>query len=531
MEKSIVWTPIQVRMKSTHRLGQTGRWLVVYCSWAAAMAALSGRAAHADTGAPAPSTAIPDAACTAPHIPDRDRDHKFHRACEHYRHLHWFHRLRFGNAQLGVRTLIDSKSNALLEVTTGTFDDGSVPPGALQEVGVTITHPDRKHHDVLVFRPKTMSGYFSTPLGVLAHGEALGVGALITGIDRGIDVAAVDDTVEYRPDLAAAQIMVPATVSPGLPFSIAATVRETMGDLGATADCILSADGAVVDKATNIWVDAGGTVTCHFTATLASVGQHALHVAVANVRPGDYDMSNNGADATVNAAAQFTFSASAVDATYNGTDVTQVLDATGNSLYNENDTFSGSSQSASVNGTWGVAMTFPLASVSASATSNGATWSLMGLTNLATSSTDPTLGTCGAGSDSTGFNWVTVCSTTANGGSTNVNLSEFAGDVTYHSNGVCQQTTAFMDCSGGFTWNNANTSVYATRHPLLGSLSFNLNLADATGKTLQAFPVVPLAPYTSEYDVAENCTPQPDGTQNCFMHQYLETGVKGSVNQ
>ena len=67
-----------------------------------------------------------------------------------------------------------------------------------------------------------------------------------------------------------------------------------MGDLGATADCILSADGTVVDRVSDMWVDAGGVVTCHFTATFTTPGQHALHVAVGNVRPGDYDMTNNG---------------------------------------------------------------------------------------------------------------------------------------------------------------------------------------------------------------------------------------------
>ena len=73
----------------------------------------------------------------------------------------------------------------------------------------------------------------------------------------------------------------------------AATIREMKGDLGAKADCVLSADGHIVDRVAGIWVDAGGVVTCHFSHTFASTGQHAIRVDVGNVMPGDYDMSNN----------------------------------------------------------------------------------------------------------------------------------------------------------------------------------------------------------------------------------------------
>jgi hypothetical protein len=429
--------------------------------------------------------------------------------------------------------MVDSKGSAVLEATTGTFDDGSVSPGAIERLTVKLTGPGGKHHHELDFRPKPAAGYFSTPLGQIVHGQALTVDALVDGIDRRDDHLSVDDNVQYRPDLAVGQIDVPGTITQGLPTTIAATVRETMGDLGATADCILSVDGAIADRVTGMWVDAGGVVTCHFTYTSTAIGQHALHVDVTNVRPGDYDLSNNGADAMVSVAPQFLFSASVYDATYTGMDVTQVLDNAGDVLYADTDTFSGSTQSVSINGSWGIPLTFPLATVSARATSGGATWSLLDLSNLAAASSDPTQGTCGAGSDTAGFNWITVCTMGGNGaGSTSVNLSEFAGDVTYHSEGVCRQTTSFLDCVDGFSWNSGNGSVWAARHPLGDSLTVNLDLSDAAGTTLQSFPVVPLAPYTSQFDVPQTCDPQPDETtQNCFTHQYLEVGVKGSVTQ
>ncbi|MGI9166054.1 MAG: hypothetical protein ACR2G5_06670 [Pyrinomonadaceae bacterium] len=48
-------------------------------------------------------------------------------------------------------------------------------------------------------------------------------------------------------------------------------MRELKGDVGATADLILYADGVEVDRANGVWVDAGGTVSCVFTHTFTSL--------------------------------------------------------------------------------------------------------------------------------------------------------------------------------------------------------------------------------------------------------------------
>ncbi|HEY0870632.1 MAG TPA: hypothetical protein VGD55_09565 [Acidothermaceae bacterium] len=400
----------------------------------------------------------------------------------------------------------------------------------IDHMKVTLLRPDGKHHDEMNFKLKPAAGYFTAPMGHLVHGQAMNVDAIIKGVDKGDDHLSVDDTVQYRPDLAVSRIDVPSAPTIGLPTSIAATVREMMGDLGATADCLLSIDGTVVDRVPSIWVDAAGVVTCHFTATFKTAGQHTLRVDVGNVRPGDYDMSNNGASATVTVGAGFAFTASASDATYSGADVTQVLDGSGNVLYDDNETFSGSVQSASLNGSWGMPVKFPLASVSVTAQSGSDSWSLIGLPSLPAGSTDPSNGTCGSGSDTTGFNWVTVCTANVNGApATTVAVSEFAGEVTYHSDGVCQQTTALADCAGGFSWNTGGSDVYAARHPFAGNLTLTVNVTDAAGANLQAFPVLPMTPFVSQYDSPQSCDPLGDGTQNCSKHTYTETGVKAAV--
>jgi hypothetical protein len=470
-----------------------------------------------------------DGVCGAAYNPDRDRDHRFHNRCRHYRQRkHRFRRQKVGNAQLSVRTLIDKNRDAMLEVTTGTFDDGSVAPGTLEKLVVDIAPISRKRRDDLMFKPRS-GGYFSTSLGKLIHGQALDVDATISGIHRWKDRISVDDKVRYRPDLAVSHVDVARSASAGLPVSIAATVREMKGDLGAKADCVLSVDGQIVDRAAGIWVDAADVVTCHFSHTFAATGQHALRVDVGNVTPGDYDMSNNSGNAMVEVASEVAFSGDAYDATYAGTSANEVLDSAGNVLYRNDSSWSGVIQSISVTANWPVPVAFPLAAVSGTATSAGATWPLVGVGNVAADSSDATQGTCAARSDTTGFNWITVCTTGSDGsGATTVNVSSFAGDVTYHSEGACQQTTSFQDCESGFTWNNSNNSQFATRHTFAGSVTISLSLSDAAGTTLQAAPVIPLAAYTSQNDVPPTCEMQEDKTKHCFRHQYLETGVRGA---
>jgi hypothetical protein len=470
-----------------------------------------------------------DGVCGASHDPDRDRDHKIHKRCEHYKHTRRYRRRKVGNAQLAVRSLLDVNKVAVLEATTGTFDDGSVPPGTIEKLVVWIPRPNGKRRDERIFKGRPEDGFFSASLGNLIHGQALTVDATISGISRGKDRISLDDQVRYRPDLTVSHVDLPQSTGFGLPTSIAATIREMKGDLGAKADCVLSADGQVVDRVAGIWVDAGGVVTCHFSYTFASTGQHAIRIDVGNVMPGDYDMSNNGVDAVVEVAPQIAFSGDAFDSTYAGTSANEVIDSAGNVLYRESSSWSGAIQSISVSASWPVPVTFPLAVVSGTATSAGATWPLVNVGDVGADSSDDIQGTCAARSDTTGFNWITVCTTGADGsGATNINVSMFAGDVTYHSEGACRQTTSFLECETGFTWNNGNTSQSGARRSFAGSVTVSLSLADAAGTSLQASPVIPLAAYTSRHDVPPTCELQADDTRHCFRHQYLETGVRGA---
>jgi hypothetical protein len=288
----------------------------------------------------------------------------------------------------------------------------------------------------------------------------------------------------------------------------------------------------VVDRASGIWVDSGSLVTCHFSYAFAAAGAHRVAVEVTNVAPRDYSLANNRAEIDVNAAPAFTFSGSVVDSTYNGEDVEDVVDASGAIMYHRDDTWRGANQSASVTGSWPSAIAFPLAAVSASAASGGATWPLITLSGVEADPSDGTGATCASRSDDSGYNWLGIC-TTNDGASpaTQISVSAFAGEVTYHSLGVCQTTSAFYDCAGGYTWNSGSDARPTNRHAIVDQVTFALNVTDATGKVLQASPTMPVEPFTSADETQRTCDPQPDGTWHCFSHAYRETGVSGSGGQ
>jgi hypothetical protein len=473
-------------------------------------------------------------ACGAALDPHKDRDHRFHKRCERYGQKHPHKDGRAGNTHLTTRSLMDVQKITTVEATTGDFDAVASAPGRIDELRVDVARTGPRTRDArsIVATGLQVGGYASTTISNLVRGQGISISARVSGIDRGVDQVSVDDQVRYRPDLVASSIDVPAAPAVGIPVSIAATVRESAGDEGATADCVLSLDGVASDRTNGIWVDAAGFVTCHFTATFGASGAHRVAVDVLNVAPRDYDTANNHVETSVMAAPQFTFSGSVVDATYSIDDVEDVLDASGAIEYHRDDTSNGHNQSVSVSGTWPSAVTFPLASVSATASSNGASWSLVKLSAVAAAPDDGSGMTCASGSDASGYNWIGVCTMNAAGGpATQISVSAFAGDVTYHSSGVCQTTSSFYDCMGGYTWNSGSDPQGTAFHSIAGSLSLGLVISDGAGASLVATPTIPVAPYTASNVVPQSCDVQPNGEQHCTSHTYVETGIRGSAAQ
>ena len=113
-----------------------------------------------------------------------------------------------------------------------------------------------------------------------------------------------------------------------------------------------------------------------------------------------------------------------------------------------------------------------------------------------------------------------------------VAVSAFAGDVTYHSTGVCQTTSSYFDCANGYTWNSGSSPQAVTAsHSLMGSLNLALAVTDSAGVSLVASPTIPVVPYTTSNVVPRTCDTLATGEQDCTSHSYVETGVSGSAQQ
>jgi hypothetical protein len=105
--------------------------------------------------------------------------------------------------------------------------------------------------------------------------------------------------VKVRPDLSPTSLSAPTRGVMGSPVNVSVVVRELRGDSGATTNLRLYVDGVAVDSANQVWVDAGGTVSCVFTRTFTSTGTKQFEVRVEDTAPGDYDVSNNSVTGSV----------------------------------------------------------------------------------------------------------------------------------------------------------------------------------------------------------------------------------------
>ncbi len=205
---------------------------------------------------------------------------------------------RSGSAAVQSRALLAKDGTTLVEATTGTLD-AQPGSGNFRHVTVTPTTVDGNLDQTQAYNNLKAGGYWSHTYTGLARNETVKLDSNITDLDPRTDVVTTIDTVKKRPDLSALKLAGPPKAYPNQPVTFTATVSELNGDLGAHADCILSADGQQVDQSLGTWVDAAGTVSCAFQTSFATTGTKHLTVSVANVVPGDWDMSNNAAQTTI----------------------------------------------------------------------------------------------------------------------------------------------------------------------------------------------------------------------------------------
>jgi hypothetical protein len=200
---------------------------------------------------------------------------------------------RSGNASIDALALLGRDGATTLTVTAnGVLDKVQVQPD-----GQNATNFNN-----------VGSASFTQPLTGLAIHQTLHLQANVAGIDgTRTDVVSADEMVKYRPDLAVDEVRAPQRAMPGTAFVVDAVVHELNGDLGARANCVLSADGVELDRANGIWVDAHDSVGCSFRAVLNTMGAHTLTVSVTGVEPGDWDDGNNSASAPISIAEPFEY--------------------------------------------------------------------------------------------------------------------------------------------------------------------------------------------------------------------------------
>lgn len=206
---------------------------------------------------------------------------------------------RSGSATLSARVLLGRDNVGLLEISTGDLDEPA-PPGSIERAQVKVFDPSNGKLAETDNYHAGAGGYWSHAYPSVVRDQRVQVQANISGVDpRRTDVVTVDAFAKWRPDLHPGGVGAPAQALVRTPVSFVVPVHELNGDLGARADCVLYADGVAIDRSVGIWVDRGDVVTCLFRATFSTPGVKRVEARLENVRPADYDDSNNSAFASI----------------------------------------------------------------------------------------------------------------------------------------------------------------------------------------------------------------------------------------
>jgi hypothetical protein len=202
---------------------------------------------------------------------------------------------RQSGAPVEMRATLDRNGMTLVEVTSGTFDEGPALV-RIDKIQMKVLSTD-----IAPVNDRPQSRYWSRSIGGLLPGDQIQVTVSLRYASApGTVVLTLTKPVVRSPDLVVTTIAGPRRIYVQTPAVIIATVQEQNGGgYGTRANCVLSVDDVVVDQATYIWVDAGGAVTCQFMHAFQSVGEHDVSVSVRNVSPSDYDATNNTASTTV----------------------------------------------------------------------------------------------------------------------------------------------------------------------------------------------------------------------------------------
>lgn len=482
---------------------------------------------------------------------------------------------RSGSAHMTARALLSKDGSATVEVTTGTLDSASTPPGSFRKVQFKPLSAAGNPTLVQNLFPATPTGYYSFASPSLHRAQQIQLQANINGIDGNrTDVVTVVETVKVRPDLAVENLSFPTSAFVNQAVNISANIAEMNADAGATTTCVLAIDGNNADQVRNVYVDAAGSVSCAFVYTFDTVGSHTIQVSAIDVVPADWDTSNNSNSGTIDITSPVTAEhssayfqdnnggfpvtvSSSSKQWYMGTLVEDVSNTFGSSGHTQDSsiTFSSSGCAGSTNA---VAWQFPV-NVTYSETMDGK--SVYSFTDTAIAGNAVSFsgysfpicsGTVASqslqyGSDQADDHWNYLISYQYFDSAGNLLMSNqmiqsqrYAGDVTYFSYGYqCyyweSPSATCTNPSDYYTWNSSGQQVNGTIVALGSTWVPSAYTVDAAGNTFSGSISVPLSSTQqtrNQPNTCQNLGPDSSGYtyQYCSSSDYNYTITEGSAS-
>jgi hypothetical protein len=417
-----------------------------------------------------------------------------------------------GGATVESRALLGADGVTDVELTTGSFD-GDVPPsGTIEKVQIKL------------FDPKEVTNVndlnAATDVERVEGLARLDPIALHVNVKSGsTTVVELSDVVKLRPNLRVTGYSGPALAIVGAPMTFTASIAETNGDTGERASCVLLANGAEVDRARNIWVDAGGHVTCTFQYAFTAPGAYDMKVAVTDSNPGDFSADDNAAGGSLNVYS----SAQAFDI-WNWS----ARDYTSTAHYVEDGKLL---TAESQGGGWNQVSDFyanianrslDLANVrmSVAEESDGETISNAEFTEM---DAGPY---CASGYDGMGRS-VSACNVSMDGRTfVTVAVNRASGDVTYVSEGSRRWTNPDTGLLEDHYFVNVDHNQYGVQKRYGKTLSLRVLVGDGTA-AWEANPFMTLTPYTLTDNRPWACVNQRGRGIRCSSQEYQENGVTG----
>lgn len=391
---------------------------------------------------------------------------------------------RSGTAAIETRALLGKDGSTLVEASTGSVG-GAPVTGTFSKMQVKTFGPDSKKSQTQNYSGLS-SGSWSQGYAGLGRNERVQLQGNIRSQDgKRTDVVTVETLIKRRPDLAASNLTGPEKSYVNTPVNFSALVTELNGDVGATANCVLFADGVQADQVLGVWVDSGDAITCAFTKIFATIGTKALRVEVSGVSPSDWDMANNSVTGSIEIVEP------SVKLNYDFNGSTQSFFRQYH--YSYSDYYS--SYSNNQIGNWNYSQVyfngwtntrqaqFPLQSVEATVTSDqGAVVGITG-TDLGSYWDNGYGGSCwqnnsdGLYSQVCGYGW----------GQSSVNVQRWAGSATYYSYGFNHYNYYYYYYYWDYSWSYNTNDVWGGGPFSIGNtIAFDVKVTDASGTMYKA---------------------------------------------